>query len=482
MTARLTSKDKKFYLVVCFTLVIMFGFGYLPPIAQITPDGMRILGIFLGCLFAWVFGEIVWSSILGVVLTSAYGMGTMATNFASAFANPSIAITITSLVFCYAIEKSGLLSEIAHWIVGVKWAQKSPFLLILAFFVASAILAIMICNFVPPMVLLWALYYELAKEIDAKPFEAFSNIVLCGIGVSAAMGCAVMPYSGMAAIVRGIAQQLDPAFIFNTAEYIILNFAVMLLFFIMVMIVLCLFFNKQIKKITIPSREAYKLNLNTESKIALTVLFLVVAFMIFPNFMPADNEFRVLINTQLAVPGLFMIGSVVLMLIHVKGEPVLDIVQGLAHVPWPLFLLVAAALCMSDYLIADEMGVKATFIDLFNPLVEGKSAFAITMIFVALGLIMTNFINDMATVSILAPIALGFIVEQNDSIALFTLLFAQAVVQGCLMPSGSIVGAMLHGNIGWLKSKDIILYVGLMELIVLADLLLVTFIGGKVGI
>ena len=83
------------------TLFFMFGFAYaVPPLGSITPYGMKILGIFLGCIFAWCFGELVWSSILGLVTLGIYGFGTMGVNFASAYANNTIATMITAIVFC----------------------------------------------------------------------------------------------------------------------------------------------------------------------------------------------------------------------------------------------------------------------------------------------------------------------------------------------------------------------------------------------
>lgn len=81
----LTREDKKFYLVVAITVLIMYGFGFLPPFGQVSPLGMKILGIFLGCIFAWCFGELVWSSILGLVSLGIFGFGTMGVNFASAY-------------------------------------------------------------------------------------------------------------------------------------------------------------------------------------------------------------------------------------------------------------------------------------------------------------------------------------------------------------------------------------------------------------
>lgn len=478
----LSPKEKKFYLIAIVTVIIMFGFGYLPTFGQVTPDGMRVLGLFLGCIFAWLFSELVWSSILGMVLLTLFGYGTMTENYASAFANGTVQIMVTSIVFCYTIEKSGLLTEVSRWIVGQKWAQKSPWFIIFVFFLASAVAAMMTGNMIPVMVILWALFYELANEIGVRAHDPFALIVLCGIGVAACMGTSTMPYTGMPSLVRGMAEASTPGFMYNTAEYILMNLLLNLIFLILIVVVLRVLFGSKIKHVEIPKKDSYKMNLNTQSKIALVFLILLILSLIIPNFLPADNALRVMVNNQLTVPGIFMMFSAILMIIHVKEKPVLDISTALSNVPWPLFLLVSTALCISDYLTADGMGVVPTIVSCLSPLVAGKSAFVVTLMFVAFGLVLTNFINDMVSIMVLFPIAAQFILDAGGSIMLLAILFGQACVQGCFMPSGSIIGAMLHGNTEWMTSKEVFKYVGIMEIVVLISLVILTLIGGAIGI
>lgn len=478
----LSPKDKKFYIVVLITLVIMIGFGYLPTFGQVTPDGMRVLGLFLGCIFAWLFSELVWSSILGIVLLTFFGYGTITANYASAFANGTVQIMVTSIVFCYTIEKSGLLAEVSKWIVGQKWAQKSPWLIVFVFLLASAVAAMMTGNMIPVMVILWALFYELAHEIGVKAHDPFAIIILCGIGVAACMGTSTMPYTGMPTLVKGMAEATTPGFVYNTAEYILMNLLLNVVFLVLVIVVLRLLFGSKVKHVVIPKKDSYKMQLNAQSKISLLFLVLLILSLIIPNFLPADNALRTFVNNQLTVPGIFMLFSAILMIIRIKEKPVLDIPTALANVPWPLFLLVSTALCISDYLTADGMGVVPTIVSFLSPIVAGKSAFVVTLMFVAFGLILTNFINDMVTIMVLFPIAAQFIIDANGSVMLLAILFGQACVQGCLMPSGSIIGAMLHGNSEWMTSKEVLIYVGIMEIVVLAALIILTLIGGAIGI
>ena len=44
------SKDGLHYLIILFFMAV---FGFIPPFSQMTPTGMKILGIFIGVLYGW---------------------------------------------------------------------------------------------------------------------------------------------------------------------------------------------------------------------------------------------------------------------------------------------------------------------------------------------------------------------------------------------------------------------------------------------
>ena len=59
--AQMTARGDAMYYVHSFLcLLIMFGFGQLPPVEPLTALGMRLIGIFLGLLYGWIFIDIVW--------------------------------------------------------------------------------------------------------------------------------------------------------------------------------------------------------------------------------------------------------------------------------------------------------------------------------------------------------------------------------------------------------------------------------------
>lgn len=46
-----TKSSKMYWIHVATFLIITFGVGFLPPFAQITPLGMKVLGVFLGVIY-----------------------------------------------------------------------------------------------------------------------------------------------------------------------------------------------------------------------------------------------------------------------------------------------------------------------------------------------------------------------------------------------------------------------------------------------
>lgn len=60
-----TGNVNYFFQIIVF-LCITFLFGKLDPIAPLTLFGMNTIGVFLGVIYAWVFIDIIWPSMVGL--------------------------------------------------------------------------------------------------------------------------------------------------------------------------------------------------------------------------------------------------------------------------------------------------------------------------------------------------------------------------------------------------------------------------------
>ena len=56
-----------YYLHSTIGLLLIFGFGHLPPFGTVTPVGMQVLGIFAGMIYLWSFVSVLWPSLLGII-------------------------------------------------------------------------------------------------------------------------------------------------------------------------------------------------------------------------------------------------------------------------------------------------------------------------------------------------------------------------------------------------------------------------------
>ena len=103
-------KDKEiaYYAHSLISLLIMFGCGQLTPITPLTPLGMNLIGIFLGVLYGWIFIDIIWPSMAGLLALMLIGGMKPNELFQTSFGDPLVMMMFFIFVFCATINYYGL--------------------------------------------------------------------------------------------------------------------------------------------------------------------------------------------------------------------------------------------------------------------------------------------------------------------------------------------------------------------------------------
>lgn len=223
MSAAVSRRKKWTQAAIIIGLMLLVGF--IPPIDPITETGMQVLGIFLGCIYGWSLGEMVWPSILAMVLLGYVGENTVTAIFSAGFGDQNVLTVLFCMLMAYGIERSGFLNVITRWILSKKFATKGPWWLCFAFFTASAG-ASLICAPIAVSVLCWSLFFNVADVLKLRRYSSYVTVVMIGIAVSAYLGGIVRPYAGFAQACFGMLRSAAPDIVISYAAYSLTMFII----------------------------------------------------------------------------------------------------------------------------------------------------------------------------------------------------------------------------------------------------------------
>ena len=137
--AQMTAKGDAMYYVHSFLcLLIMFGFGQLPPVEPLTALGMRLIGIFLGLLYGWIFIDIVWPSMAGLLALMLVGGMKPVALLNRSFGDPIVVMMFFIFVFCATINHYGLSRFISLWFITRKFVAGRPWVFTFTFLASTA--------------------------------------------------------------------------------------------------------------------------------------------------------------------------------------------------------------------------------------------------------------------------------------------------------------------------------------------------------
>ena len=80
--------------------------------------------------------------------------------------------------------------------------------------------------------------------------------------------------------------------------------------------------------------------------------------------------------------------------------------------------------------------------------------------------------------TLVIPIAMTFVASNGVIAPVLVTLFVVVLTQGAILPSGSPLGALMHGYSEWLRPKDVIIYASIFVFSLAA---VAAFIGYPMG-
>ena len=101
------SYGTKYVINMAITLLLMFGFGFLPPIGTITPVGMKVLGVFLGVVYGYSTCDVIWPSLFAFIAFGISGYTTLTGAVTSMMGHSVVFQSITRFITAGALSYYG---------------------------------------------------------------------------------------------------------------------------------------------------------------------------------------------------------------------------------------------------------------------------------------------------------------------------------------------------------------------------------------
>ena len=461
MPANITTAEKsksgvsvKYCVNSAISLILMFGFGYLPPIGPITQLGMQILGIFLGMVYGWIFVSIPWPSLAGLIALIQTGYMSSGEVIKSSFGDTNVMLMFFIFIFCGTFAYYGLSRIIAVWsitrkiVLGRPWVFSFVFLMVMAFLggVTSA---------TPTIVIGWSLAYVICEQCGFKKGDSYPMILIFGTAFIAQMGDCIIPFKSIPLLVMGVYEGLAGHPI-DLAPYMLIVIIAIVLSAIAYLAVAKLIFKPDMESLKNLDAKALMgdegIKMNKVQKVVLLFLVLLMVMMLLPGFFPSSTFLPIVILNKMGSIGICIFLVMVMCLVHIDGEPIIDFKKMVGKVEWNSILLLAAAIPVANVMSNDASGFPAALESIIGPLATNTSPFVFLLIVGLMGTIVTNVMMNGPVGMILMGAVYAGVQSAGMNPVGAVVSVIMCVHIAVLFPSGSSTAALINGN-EWIGQK-----------------------------
>ncbi len=434
----------------------MFGVGLIPPIEPLTPLGMSLVGIFLGVLYGWIFIDIIWPSIAGLLALMLVGGMKPGMLLNKSFGDPIVVMMFFIFVFCATINYYGLSKFISLWFITRKAVAGKPWLFTYTF-LGSIMLLGGLTSASPAAVIGWSILYGVCEVCGYKKGDGYPTMMVFGIVYAAQVGMALIPFKQAALTVMSAYETMSGTHI-DYAKYMFIALVACALCSLLFLLIGKYIFRPDVSRLAnLDASQLDKdqsLSLNKVQKAVLGFLFALVALLLIPAFLPKDLFFvrflQSIGNTGICM---FLVG--VMCFIKVNGKPLLRFKAMVDDgVAWGIIFILAMVQPLSGAMANPASGITPFLMSVLEPLFGSGSPLFFAVCMGLLATILTQFINNGAVGVALMPVIFSYCTNMGVGPELPVIMVVMGVHLAFLTPAASSSAALLHGN-EWASTKSI---------------------------
>ena len=461
--------DAVYYLKILLGLAVAAIVWYMPPIAPLTQAGMRVLDLFCAILYFCALDEMIWPGVLAVVCMN-FLIGDIYPDSVTTGLYRAIELSwgfwmipfiAASLILAFALKECGFMDRVAGWILSRKIARKSPWTFTIAWMFASLFLGLF---FDPLATIVFCVGFseELFLRIGYKKGDSYPRAVTIGMAFASMIAYGMTPISHPLPIMAlGVYETLTGRSM-SFVQYMAAGIPVGLLcFLVLVLIVkyvmrpdMTLLENARFEDILGQRRPPMKPREKATVLVCVAVMACWLLFGLLETLAP--QAALTLFCSELTTVTPALVGTALLALIRIDGKALMPIDHGLKYgVTWNVLLLLAGLLMTGNALSQESTGFPALLEMILEPLLHaGLPAAAVLALVVCMGVVCTNFLNNIPVVMLLLAACIPMAQPLGVSAAAITFLITFAGQMAFAAPSSFAAIAYLYG-VDWAAPREI---------------------------
>lgn len=453
----MSQSHAKHYIYCAIMVALTFGIGMLPPIAEITPLGMKVLGIFVGTVFGWCTLGLLWPSMYALVILGSTGFCTVTEAFSQAFGNSTPLILISVFVLAAYLEESGLSQYIANWFISRKIGEGRPWVFTFLICAAAYILSAFVSLYAT-IVIIWTIFYRICDSIGVPRKSSYASMVIAIVVIISSLTGMLFPFKAFSQISYGL-------IVGATGIQYEVNFLNWFLFNLIISLVLIALFFVMARLILKPDMEAVKKageqfaylrneKMNKDQRIAIGVLCVFILIQVIPSFLPTEWAFVALLQNWAIIGGVTVCMIFLSILRRPDGSSYVHIGKLISKgTNWDIVVLLGAIIPLSAAMEAEETGVMDSILGWLSATLSGFSGTMFLVVVVLLFLTVTQFTNNMLLMTIFIPVLSKLGLDYGIHPFVIANLIHLSAQSAFLMPGSSSQAAMIYGNTEWVSKS-----------------------------
>lgn len=450
MSTMSVKKVKWIHYIIVFALC--FFFQYLPPIGQITPYGMGILGCFLGAIYGWTTIGIAWTSFMSFAgISVVVGVDAVV----SAGFNSTVIAMIFVFLLMAVLDETGSITWLVNSILGSNFTKGKPWRTLMLLFLAVYVGGIL--NSMVMAVVFVGVFTKICKNLNISPFTKLPTFMMIGAAIALLMGQVGIPVMGNGLMLIAT---------YNATFSNPLNFGKYMLFMIPIGLLTIGFFLVLMRflfRVDVTPLKEYRAELiggrqtiTKDQKLAIGFFLIYMVFMVLSSLTILEP-----LTSYLAKLGMFGIISIVIcvmMLVHnSEGKPILNYYSACGKIGWDPVLMVAFIMVISAFMNIEETGVSQTLATLLTPFTQ-LNPIVFVILALLFAVLLTNVMTNLIVVVIVMPVLYNYsLIAGLNPTMLIIMLFLFSHLAICTPAAAPATGICMSAT-EIIKASDMMKY------------------------